>query len=211
MVPKISPKKFRSESVLAGSNTRTSTIGTVNNRAIETDLILILISPYPINHLTGNIPSAAGVYNCGLQIFDDFLQWSGIMKISGWIKISGDFSFPLNNAALVRNICKHNSHFSFFHHPSHEVLWMTGHTERERSASYQNEMKMLHIVEWNETMLQPSSLCYAVPSLKRRFYEARLTAYEAILWIMKRYCVPWSEAFSGFIHHFCLRQKWWRL
>ena len=28
-----------------------------------------------------------------------------------------------------------NSHFSFSHHPSHEVLWMTGHTERKRSAS----------------------------------------------------------------------------
>ena len=25
-----------------------------------------------------------------------------------------DFSFPLNNVTLVRNICKHNSHFSFF-------------------------------------------------------------------------------------------------
>ena len=40
-----------------------------------------------------------------------------------------------------------NSHFSFSHHPSHEVLWMTGHTERKRSASYRNEMEMLHIVE----------------------------------------------------------------
>ena len=31
-------------------------------------------------------------------------------------------------------------------------------------------------------MLPPSSLCYAVPSLKRlHFYEARLTAYEAQL------------------------------
>jgi hypothetical protein len=35
---------------------------------------------------------------------------------------------------------KHNSHFSFFHHPSHEVLWMTGHTKRKRNASYRNEM-----------------------------------------------------------------------
>ena len=64
MVPEISPRKFRSESVLAGSNTRTSTIGTVNNRVIETDLVLILISPYQINHLTDKIPSAAGVFNC---------------------------------------------------------------------------------------------------------------------------------------------------
>ena len=64
MVPEISLRKFRSESVLAGSNTRTSMIGTVNNRAIETDLVLILISPYQINHLTGKIPSAAGVFNC---------------------------------------------------------------------------------------------------------------------------------------------------
>ena len=32
------------------------------------------------------------------------------------------------------------------------------------------------------TMLPPSSLCYAVPSMKRlHFYEARLTAYEAQL------------------------------
>jgi len=66
-----------------------------------------------------------------------------------------EFPFPLNNVALARNICKHNSHFSFFHH-----------TERERSASYRNEMKLLH--------------------LKRRFYEARLTAYEAALRAMKR-------------------------
>ena len=64
MVPKIFPKKFRSESVLAGSKIRTSTIGTVNNKAIETDLVLILISPYQVNHLTGNIPSPTGVYNC---------------------------------------------------------------------------------------------------------------------------------------------------
>ena len=35
MVPAIFPKKFRSESVLARSNIRTSTIGTVNNRAIR--------------------------------------------------------------------------------------------------------------------------------------------------------------------------------
>ena len=69
MVPEISPRKFRSESVLAGSNTRTSTIGTVNNKAIETDLVLILISPYKINHLAGNIPSPTGVYNCERQIF----------------------------------------------------------------------------------------------------------------------------------------------
>ena len=51
MVPAIFSKKFRIESVLAGSNTRTSTIGTVNNKAIETVLVLILISPYQINHL----------------------------------------------------------------------------------------------------------------------------------------------------------------
>ena len=68
MVPAIFSKKFRSESVLAGSKTRTSTTGTVNNRAIETDLVLILISPYPINHLTGKIPSAAGGYNCGVHV-----------------------------------------------------------------------------------------------------------------------------------------------
>ena len=60
MVPAIFSKKFRSESVLAGSKIRTSTTGTVNNKAIETDLVLILISPYQINHLTGNIPSHAG-------------------------------------------------------------------------------------------------------------------------------------------------------
>ena len=52
-------------------------------------------------------------------------------------------------------------------------------------------------------MLQPSSLCYAVPSLKRRFYEARQTAYEAALRAMKRTFGARSEAFSGFIHHFC--------
>ena len=39
--------------------------------------------------------------------------------------------------------------------------------------------------------------------LKRRFYEARLTAYEAALRAMKRTFGAWSEAFSGFIHHFC--------
>ena len=44
-------------------------------------------------------------------------------------------------------IASGNSHFSFSHHPSHKVLWMTGHTERKRSASYRNEMEMLHIVE----------------------------------------------------------------
>ena len=32
--------------------------------------------------------------------------------------------------AWARNVCKHNSHFSFFHH-----------TERERSASYRNGSK----------------------------------------------------------------------
>ena len=64
MVPAIFSKKFRIESVLAGSKTSTSTTGTVNNKAIETDLVLILISPYQINHLTGNIPSPTGVYNC---------------------------------------------------------------------------------------------------------------------------------------------------
>ena len=39
-----------------------------------------------------------------------------------------------------------NSHFSFSHHPSHKVLWMTGHTERS-GLSRRNEMKtetMLH-------------------------------------------------------------------
>ena len=64
-------------------------------------------------------------------------------------------------------------------------------------------MKWRCFILWNdsETMLH----------LKRRFYEARLTAYEAILRIMKRHCVLWSEAFSGFIHHFCRRQKWWAM
>ena len=47
--------------------------------------------------------------------------------------------------------------------------------------------------------------------LKRRFYEARLTAYEAALRAMKRTFGAWSEAFSGFIHHFCRRQKWWAM
>ena len=81
---------------------------------------------------------------------------------------------------------------SFFHH-----------TERKRSASYRNEMKMLHIVEWNETMLH----------LKRRFYEAlcilhalvvsSTQKYEAALRAVKRTFGAWNEAFSGFIHHFC--------
>ena len=36
------------------------------------------------------------------------------------------------------------------------------------------------LIIWAKRMLQPSSLCYAVPSLKRlHFYEARLSAYEA--------------------------------
>ena len=35
MVPAIFSQKFRSESLLAGSNTRTSTIGTVNNNVIH--------------------------------------------------------------------------------------------------------------------------------------------------------------------------------
>ena len=83
MVPAIFSRKFRSESVLAGSKIRTSTIGTVNNKAIETDLVLILISPYQVNHLTGKIPSSAGIYNCGLQIFDNFLYGAELIEISG--------------------------------------------------------------------------------------------------------------------------------
>ena len=40
-------------------------------------------------------------------------------------------------------------------------------------------------------MLQPSSLCYAVPSLKRlHFYEARLSAYEAFCGIAAKYEAP---------------------
>ena len=46
MVPKISPEKFRSESVLAGSKIRTSTIGTVNNSVIGINLFFILAFPY---------------------------------------------------------------------------------------------------------------------------------------------------------------------
>ena len=46
-----------------------------------------------------------------------------------------------HNIVQTALYCKRiNSHFSFSHHPSHEVLWMTGHTERKRSASYRNEM-----------------------------------------------------------------------
>ena len=60
---------------------------------------------------------------------------------------------------------------------------------RDACASYRNEVEMLHIVEWNETMLH----------LKRRIYEARLTPYEAHLWCMKRHCVPWSEALMGLL------------
>ena len=41
------------------------------------------------------------------------------------------------------------------------------------------------------TMLQPSSLCYAVPSLKRiHFYEARQSAYEAFCGIAAKYEAP---------------------
>ena len=46
-----------------------------------------------------------------------------------------------HNIVRIALYCKRiNSHFPFSHHPSHEVLWMTGHTERKRSASYRNEM-----------------------------------------------------------------------
>ena len=48
--------------------------------------------------------------------------------------------------------------------------------------------------------------------LKWRFYEALCGLPQSMkrsLRCMKRHCVPWSEAFSGFIHHFCRRQKWW--
>ena len=38
--------------------------------------------------------------------------------------------------------------------------------------------------------------------LKRRFYEARLTAYEAALRAMKRTFGAWSEALTGFMF-FC--------
>ena len=61
---------------------------------------------------------------------------------------------------------------SFLHH-------MSG-----ANASYRNEMK-------TGTMLQPSSLCYAVPSLKRiHFYEARQSAYEAFCGIAAKYEAP---------------------
>ena len=46
-----------------------------------------------------------------------------------------------HNIVRIALYCKRiNSHFPFSHHPSHKVLWMTGHTERKRSASYRNEM-----------------------------------------------------------------------
>ena len=46
-----------------------------------------------------------------------------------------------HNIVRIALYCKWiNSHFPFSHHPSHKVLWMTGHTERKRSASYRNEM-----------------------------------------------------------------------
>ena len=62
-------------------------------------------------------------------------------------------------------------------------------------------------------MLQPSSLCYAVPSLKRRIYEAfcgicrkiwsGTACHEAHLRCMKR--KPWQASFTIFA-----KQKWWR-
>ena len=46
-----------------------------------------------------------------------------------------------HNIVRIALYCKRKlSFFIFLHHPSHEVLWMTGHTERKRSASYRNEM-----------------------------------------------------------------------
>ena len=91
MVPAIFSKKFRIESVLAGSNTRTSTIGTVNNRAIETDLVLILISPYQINHLTGNIPYPAGIYNCGRQTVSEILKIKSLNLCQIKFFIAGEY------------------------------------------------------------------------------------------------------------------------
>jgi len=44
------------------------------------------------NRLRGNIPSPASIYNCGLQIFDKFRQWSGIVVFSVWNKLFEIFS-----------------------------------------------------------------------------------------------------------------------
>ena len=76
-----------------------------------------------------------------------------------------------------------NSHFSFSHH-----------TERKRSASYRGRSGRCFIL-WNdsETMLQPSSLCYGVPSLKRRFMKHFVSCTPAACQAhksMKRHCVP---------------------
>ena len=102
-----------------------------------------------------------------------------------------------------------NSHFSFSNHPSHKVLWMTGHMERSEcfiaecnGLPRRNEMKT-GLPRRNEMKTGAASYCgalaeqcfsrlrpmgYAVPSLKRRFYEARLSPYEAALCAMKRTC-----------------------
>ena len=61
---------------------------------------------------------------------------------------------------------------------------MTGHTERKRSASYRNEMKMLHIVEWNETMLHRQAFMKHFVSCTPLACQAHKS--------MKRHVVPWS-------------------
>ena len=83
--------------------------------------------------------------------------------------------------------------FLFSHHPSHEVLWMTGHTERKRSASYRNQVEMLHIVERQRNNVSSEKAFYealcvlhasGVSSTQK--YEAQLTLHEAALRAMKR-------------------------
>ena len=66
------------------------------------------------------------------------------------------------------------------------------------------------------TMLQPSSLCYAVPSLKRiHFYEARQSAYEAFCGKAAKYEAPQMRYEAKPFQASCFfalksRQKKWR-
>ena len=60
------------------------------------------------------------------------------------------------------------------------------HTERKRSASYRNEMEMLHIVELERNNASSSGVFYEAFCGAAAKYEAQLTLHEAALRAMKR-------------------------
>ena len=75
----------------------------------------------------------------------------------------------------------------------------------EANASYLEWNGKCFIAKWNEAASsEKASSLWSTPdgvwSILRRCRKIWSTAYAV-----------WSEAFSGFIHHFCRRQKWWAM